>query len=417
MRNLMPKVVQYKSGSVIYFEGDIDERIFILQKGSVSLNYLDIETRGAISEYLKEGEFFGVKSSLAHFPREETVRVLSDSLVISMSIAEFEKLVMGNPKLIIKMLKVFSGQLRSIHQKTESVLKAKEASNTDDGLYSVAQLFYNEGYYSLSCDVCMRYLSCYKQGVHKEAVARLYVEAKSKVSSEVKQNIPPMPQSFFDNGYKLFSLPGFSRFAKSYKPGTLIFSEFEQGDCFYLIQAGRVQLVKCVQNMRKNLDILMPSEFFGEMAILENSPRSATAIAIDTVEVLEFNKENFEVLMTGNPMIALILLRMFCKRIFAQKRRFKVVTTVDIQARVGDVFLMLEETQSYMTHQDIGRRFDVKMQDVAQWAALPIDTVTEEINRFLSKHKIEVFESHMVVANMADMRRFVESKRLLEKKK
>ena len=46
------------------------------------------------------------------------------------------------------------------------------------------------------------------------------------------------------------------------------------GDCFYLIQSGRVQLVKCVNGAKKNLDILKPGEFFGEMAILENKARS-----------------------------------------------------------------------------------------------------------------------------------------------
>ena len=76
----------------------------------------------------------------------------------------------------------------------------------------------------------------------------------------------------------------FSRFAKTFPKGSVIFSEFEPGDCFYLIQTGRVQLIKIVNGFEKNLDILQPSEIFGEMAILENSPRSATAIAYDNVK-------------------------------------------------------------------------------------------------------------------------------------
>lgn len=43
------------------------------------------------------------------------------------------------------------------------------------------------------------------------------------------------------------------------------------------------------------------------MAILDNSPRSASAIAYDDVMALEFNKENFEILMKGNPAIAMRL--------------------------------------------------------------------------------------------------------------
>ena len=59
--------------------------------------------------------------------------------------------------------------------------------------------------------------------------------------------------------FKHFSLPAFSRFAKQFEPGSVIISEYEPGDCFYLIQSGQVQLVKCVNGAKKNLDILMPS--------------------------------------------------------------------------------------------------------------------------------------------------------------
>jgi len=71
-------------------------------------------------------------------------------------------------------------------------------------------------------------------------------------------------------------MAAFGRFAKTFQAGEMIFSEFEPGDTFYLIQSGRVQLVKLVGDFEKTLDILQPSEMFGEMAILENSPRSAT---------------------------------------------------------------------------------------------------------------------------------------------
>lgn len=204
---------------------------------------------------------------------------------------------------------------------------------------------------------------------------------------------------------------GFARFAKTYQKGQVIFSEFEKGDTFYLIQTGRVQLIKIVNGIEKNLDILQPSEIFGEMAILENSPRSATAIALDKVDVLEFNKANFEVLMMGNPAIAMKLLKLFVKRIYTQKRRFMVLTLKDMQARVGDVFLMLDETSPEAESQTDRREFTITMEDVAHWAGLPLETVREELNRFVDQRKMEVFEDHIVVKNIIDLSRFVGSRR------
>ena len=148
-------------------------------------------------------------------------------------------------------------------------------------------------------------------------------------------------------------LAGFTRFARTYQAGEIIFSEYEPGDSFYLIQTGRVRITKIVGEIEKNIDILQPPEIFGEMAILEGTPRSATAIAIENVKVLEFNRANFEILMMGNPQIALRLLKLFTKRIYDQKRRFMILTLDDPQAKIADVFLMLDETQGTQNPSDL----------------------------------------------------------------
>ena len=64
----MPKAIQYNPNSVIYFEGDIEDKVYILQKGSIVMTFTDIETGSRVNEYIKQGEFFGVKSALGHFP-------------------------------------------------------------------------------------------------------------------------------------------------------------------------------------------------------------------------------------------------------------------------------------------------------------------------------------------------------------
>lgn len=206
----------------------------------------------------------------------------------------------------------------------------------------------------------------------------------------------------------------FSRFAKTFPKGAVIFSEFEPGDCFYLIQSGRVQLIKIVNGFEKNLDILQPSEIFGEMAILENSPRSATAIAYDDVKALEFNKANFEVLMMGNPAIAMKLLKTFVKRIYAQKRRFMVLTVPDRLARVGDVFLMLDETQPNIDRSTEIRQFTITLDEVARWAGLPVEEVEDEIHRFIDQGKIEIYNDRIVIKNITELSRFVNARRTKE---
>ena len=210
----------------------------------------------------------------------------------------------------------------------------------------------------------------------------------------------------------LFS--SFSRFAKNFPKGSLIFAEFESGSSFYLIQSGRVQLIKIINGFEKNLDILQPGEIFGEMAILDNSPRSASAIAYDDVMALEFNKENFEILMKGNPAIAMRLLKTFVRRIYAQRRRFMILTIEDRPARIADVFLMLDETQPNLDRTTEMRSFDTTIEEVARWAGLSKEETEDNMRKFIDQGRISVYDDRIIVQNMTDLTRYVNTRRSKE---
>jgi CRP-like cAMP-binding protein len=203
----------------------------------------------------------------------------------------------------------------------------------------------------------------------------------------------------------------FERFAKTFQKNDILFCEYEPGDTFYLIQSGRVEITKIIDNIEKTIDILNPGEVFGEMAILEGAPRSASAIALDQVKVLEFNRENFEILMMGNPQIALKLLKLFTKRIYDQKRRFMILTLEDEQARVADVFLMLNETSTVEAPTEEMREFKTTVDDVAHWAGMSPEKCRTILNHFMVQRRVDIFEDKILVRNISDFIRFVSSRR------
>ncbi|MFW5776841.1 MAG: Crp/Fnr family transcriptional regulator [Spirochaetota bacterium] len=209
------------------------------------------------------------------------------------------------------------------------------------------------------------------------------------------------------------NLEAFERFAVGYQPGEIIFCEYEPGDAFYLIQEGTVQISKIMGDIEKTVDVLQPGEIFGEMAILEEAPRSATAIAAEQVKCLEFNRENFEILMRGNPAIALKLLKLFTKRIYDQRRRFMILTLEDTQARVADVFLMLNELRGEQPNDEESdeRVFVTTPEDVAHWAGLSTDETKHVLNHFVSQRRLEVHKDRIVLSNINEFVRFVNSRR------
>jgi len=408
----MPKAMQYTKGSIIYFEGDHDERIFIMQQGAVLLSSTDIESGQPIAEQIKSGEFFGVKSALGHFGREETATALVPTIAVALTIQEFEILFSNNKQLIMKMLRVFSNQLRQIHKKTESILN-NIVADQQSGMLAVAQSFYDDEQFRSACDIYVKFLKRYPNSPQLQEVTKLYTTAKAhsdRAAARTKFNQPSDSSDSDSSNLKLFSLPAFERFAKKYEPGEVIIAEYEPGDTFYLLQSGRVQLVKCVNGTSKNLDILKPGEFFGEMAILDNSPRSATCVAIGNVKCLEFNKENFELLITGNPQMALMLLKIFCKRIYDQKRRFRILVIKDLPARMADVFLMLDEMNPNANPAEKQRRFNVTIPDLAHWSGLSVEVARDEINKLVEKRKVELYDNYIIVNNIMDMKRMYDTR-------
>ncbi len=408
----MPKAMTYTKGSIIYFEGDHDDRIFIMQSGAVLLTSTDIESGQPVAEQVKNGEFFGVKSAFGHFAREETATALVPTVAVALSVQEFEILFSQNKALILKMLRVFSNQLRQIHKKTESILN-NISEDQQSGMLAVAKSFYDDEQYRSACDVYLKFLKRYPNTVRKEEVAKLYADAKMRNErASARNKYKDVAEVTEEDGssLKLFSLPAFDRFAKTYEPGEVIISEYEPGDSFYLVQSGKVQLLKCVNGTSKNLDILKPGEFFGEMAILDNSPRSATCVAVGNVKCLEFNKENFELLIAGNPQIALVLLKLFCKRIYDQKRRFRILCIKDLQARLADVFLMLDDMNPPVNPAEKMRRFNVTPGDIAHWAGLSQEVTKDELGKFVEKRKLELYDGYMIVANILDMKRMYDTR-------
>ncbi len=202
----------------------------------------------------------------------------------------------------------------------------------------------------------------------------------------------------------------FSRFGVEYSPNEIIFCEFEPGNEFYFIQSGRVKIVKLINDREKTIDIMSDGDVFGEMSILEEEPRSATAIAMDPVKLLKFHRDNFDALLQGNPQLAYKLLLIFSKRIYDAKRRLMILLLEEPQAKVMDVLIMLAEQDPHLDFQsDI--TLQATSQEVASWAGMADADVQKVLNHFLQLDKIELYEDRIVVKNIRDFQRIVTSKR------
>lgn len=101
---------------------------------------------------------------------------------------------------------------------------------------------------------------------------------------------------------------------KSFPKDQVIFEEGEEGDAIYIVIEGAVRVSKMIPSMgEENLAVLGQGQYFGEMSLIEDAPRSATTIAHTDCRLLFIGKEDFRRLLRENKEIAYKLLWVFCR--------------------------------------------------------------------------------------------------------
>jgi CRP-like cAMP-binding protein len=107
----------------------------------------------------------------------------------------------------------------------------------------------------------------------------------------------------------------FEKYGMTVDSGKVLFSEGETGEHMYIIQDGSVRISKNIDGRDHILAVLGKGDFFGEMAIVTSTTRTATATAASTVQLLKFDREGFVNMVEKNARIAMNVIDKLCRRL------------------------------------------------------------------------------------------------------
>ncbi len=102
-----------------------------------------------------------------------------------------------------------------------------------------------------------------------------------------------------------------SKNAVAFEPGQVIFREGEPGDSMFIVLEGEVE----IRVRDKVIDTSGPGGIIGEMALVDNSPRSATAAAKTACKVVPVNEKQFNFMVQETPHFAITVMRVMCGRL------------------------------------------------------------------------------------------------------
>ncbi len=110
---------------------------------------------------------------------------------------------------------------------------------------------------------------------------------------------------------------------KSVRAGEVIYAEQDLGDEMYLVRAGNVTVQQEIADRQTTIDTVTAGGHFGEMAIIDDRPRSATAIAEENTSLLVLHKNDFRSAVQDYPDIAFEVFRELTRRLRQSDRRYR----------------------------------------------------------------------------------------------
>lgn len=277
--------IVFKKGAYIYVEGDEDsDEVFIVEKGETELRTSSDKIRN-FRPVIKPGELFGFTSSLCRRPRMESAVAGRDTMVLALRRAHFIEMLRQSPEIAMKIVSFFAEELRTYNEMLVSMEEEKPDLLTGERkLFELGRYHHEKGQHQYACHVLNTYLRNHPQGTAAGEARRLLSDLPGTGSGS-------LPGPAVDGIYEI------------YTDRQMIFSEHESAGSLYIIKEGKVKITKISHDQEVLLSVLGEGEIFGELGIVSNRPRNATAVSWGKTVLLPIKKETLPPVLRKSPGI------------------------------------------------------------------------------------------------------------------
>jgi CRP-like cAMP-binding protein len=188
------------------------------------------------------------------------------------------------------------------------------------------------------------------------------------------------------------------KFGRRFTAGEIIFREGDVGQEAFLLQEGRVRLLKKVRTVERSLMVLKPGDLFGESALVQGATRSSTAIALTDGVALALAEGTFRALLQNNATIAARVLQQLVRRLRDLEDQIEFAMIRDTQSKVVAALLKLAQGRS-------GAVVPISPMDLSSRVGLDIDTVKRTVQQLRDGEYIRISEEKLEIPDVEALKK------------
>ena len=180
---------------------------------------------------------------------------------------------------------------------------------------------------------------------------------------------------------------------REYPKNSVILFEDDPGDALYIVSTGQVKVVLIGEDGREViLSVLGDGDFFGEMSLIDDEPRSAHVIAMRDSHLLVLRRDDFQLQLEQHPKVALELLRVLVQRLRRADEKIGGLVLLDVNGRVAQLLLDLAEESG-------GPKITRKLthQTIAQMIGSSRETVSRAMRELVDRGLIDVSRREITI--------------------
>ena len=175
----------------------------------------------------------------------------------------------------------------------------------------------------------------------------------------------------------------------------------------FVIRKGKVRITKRVRGGEKTFAVLGPGEFFGEMAILNRTPRSATATAAEDVMLLEVDARRFEAMITKQAEIAVRFIQKLARRLEDADQLIAILTKRDAKTRVILGLMREAELRGFPGEDEDSVVISRDLDDLSEELGIGRHETDEAIGRLIRVGVVKPVSDGLQVSSIARLNEFL----------